>query len=174
MCCTYTYTLVHTPEAKRAVGLSFQPSPPVSPDTYAISSPLSVPFSHLFLPRYICPSSFDSRAPPVHVHAGTHARFNPLCDDERTPLESFDIGDVGKYIRRTDLSDILPPFSTRGGGQTKNFNRDSRERERGVIIASKRIFATISRFQDCVVKIVPRRVLTEANFASKGGCLLNA
>lgn len=69
---------------------------------------------------------------------------------------------------------FFPPFSTRGGGQTKNFNRDSRKRERGVIIASKRIFATISRFQDCVVKIVPRRVLAEANFASKGGCLLNA
>lgn len=144
MCCTYTYTLVHTPEGKRAVGLSFQPPPPVSPDTYAISSPLSVPFSHLFLPRYICPSSFDSRAPPVHVHAGTHARFNPLCDDERTPLESFDIGDVGKYIRRTDLSDILPPFSTRGGGRRKILTAIV-EREREELLSRRREF--LRRFQ---------------------------
>lgn len=144
MCCTYTYTLVHTPEGKRAAGLSFQPPPPVSPDTYAISSPLSVPFSHLFLPRYICPSSFDSRAPPVHVHAGTHARFNPLCDDERTPLESFDIGDVGKYIRRTDLSDILPPFSTRGGGRRKILTAIV-EREREELLSRRREF--LRRFQ---------------------------
>lgn len=93
---------------------------PVLIRSYAISSPL------LFLtffspPLHLRPSSFDSRAaaPPVHVYtrACTHARFNPLRDDdERAPLESFDIGDVGKYIRRTDLSDILPPFSMRRGG----------------------------------------------------------
>lgn len=69
---------------------------------------------------------------------------------------------------------IFFPRSQRGEGGRRKILTAIVERERGVIIASKRIFTTISRFQDCVVKIVPRRVLAEANFASKGGCLLNA
>ena len=55
-----------------------------------------VPVSFLpFPPRFIYPPIlflFAHRA-----GSRTHAEFNPLCDDERTPLESFDIGDVGKY-----------------------------------------------------------------------------
>lgn len=59
------------------------------------------PCTCFFLPfstRFIYPSSFYSRIAGTRTRACTHAEFNPLCDDERTPLESFDIGDVGKYI----------------------------------------------------------------------------
>lgn len=49
---------------------------------------------YLFLPALSTHlSSFYSRTAPG---SRTHTEFNPLCDDERTPLESFDIGDVGK------------------------------------------------------------------------------
>lgn len=67
----------------------------------------SVPFSHLFLPRYICPSSFDS-LPPSPPRIYTHARFNPLCDDEQySTRKLWHRRRRQVYIRRTDLSDIL-------------------------------------------------------------------
>lgn len=70
---------------------------------------------------------------------------------------------------------IFFPRSQRGEGGRRKILTAIVEREREELLSRRRgIFATISRFQDCVVKIVPRRVLAEANFASKGGCLLNA
>ena len=89
----------------------FQPLPTVSLSvSHSLSLSLSVvvspasPRCHLSCTRFFFTfflpalsthlSSFYSRTAPG---SRTHAEFNPLCDDERTPLESFDIGDVGKY-----------------------------------------------------------------------------
>lgn len=143
----------HIPEGKRILF----PTPvslPVSPDTYAISSPFL--FLTFFSPATsVHPLSIRCH-PPLHVYTHTPG-LTLSATTSSTPLESFDIGDVGKYTSGGRIYRIF--FSTREGGQTKNFNRDSkeRERERGVIIASKRIFAKISRFQGCVVKIVYTR-----------------
>lgn len=119
-----TCTLVHTWKERLStifnpcrfsLSLSFLPrsmSPPPSPCTCFF-----LPFST----RFIYPSSFYSRTAGSRTRACTHAELNPLCDDERTPLESFDIGDVGKYIEGRIYRIFFPTQSARCSGPDGEF-----------------------------------------------------
>lgn len=139
----------HIPEGKRILF----PTPvslPVSPDTYAISSPFL--FLTFFSPATsVHPLSIRARRrhPPPHVYTHTPG-LTLSATTSSTPLEiHFDIGDVGKYTSGGRIYRIF--FSTREGGQTKNFNRDSKEREREELLSRRREF--LRRFQDSKVAL---------------------
>ena len=149
MPCTrvHVHTHTHISEGKRILF----PTPvslPVSPDTYAISSPF------LFLTFFSPATSVHPLSircyPPLHVYTHTPG-LTLSATTSSTPLESFDIGDVGKYTSGGRIYRIF--FSTREGGQTKNFNRDSkeREREREELLSRRREF--LRRFQDSKVAL---------------------
>lgn len=121
--CWYMHTRAHL---ERAALNHFQPLPFLS--VSVVSPTLDVtppsPCTCFFLPfstRFIYPSSFYSRTAGSRTRACTHAELNPLCDDERTPLESFDIGDVGKYIEGRIYRIFFPTQSARCSGPDGEF-----------------------------------------------------
>lgn len=108
----------HIPEGKRILF----PTPvslPVSPDTYAISSPFL--FLTFFSPATsVHPLSIRARRrhPPPHVYTHTPG-LTLSATTSSTPLESFDIGDVGKYTSGGRIYRIF--FSTREGEADEKF-----------------------------------------------------
>ena len=172
----YTYTHTHTHIWREEDSLS---NPRFSPRlSRYVRDLFSVPFSHLFLPRYICPSSFDS-LPPSPPRIYTHARFNPLCDDEQySTRKLWHRRRRQVYIRRTDLSDIL--LNEGRGGRRKILTAIvKRERERSYYRVEENFCEDFKiprlRCKNCIYQGVGNgKFWTRANFAWKGGCLLNA